>query len=655
MRRETACFLAMCWACAARERPAEVTTRDASVALADASAPDGSVQVAEDAGPDAQTSRDAGPDPGEPACEVRDDGRPDWHLLHGGLPLGSRIAAADQVEFSLFAPAASAVQVMGTFNDFEAERAPLTRGDDGVWTTTLTIASPVGQEYRFQVDGRSVADPYARANDGNQGSSIIVGDSAYAWRDGGFVRPAREELVIYEVHPADFTRHASSGVSADARGTFAGFIDKIDHLQRLGVNAVELMPVWENQSEGYDWGYSASLWFAPDTWLAGTRKGGQVDELKKLVDALHAAGIAVIFDVVYNHVWGQTGVNHFWGVDPVYYFDVDGDGDPENDRNDWGYIVATQRPALRKLMYDHMSYLMSEFHADGFRIDATSVMDIDAVLEVVSELDDDGFCDRYYIAEEFDGAHNARIQAFNRELGRTLVSSWGTGYKNRVWDAIRWPASSLTDLTNVTYFSQRDGWNRSDEVVQYVASHDEGTINTWLGASEAQVRVAATHLLTAAGIPMLWLGEEFMRVHASNHGPNAVAAENNVVDWSLAESHGELIDYYGALVRLRRAHPSLHAPEQGPLDDSFVWDSAHPARALGYARWSAGDQRFVMLINYQDHAQDYDVAFPEQGTWHLMADGERASSQLPALGTLEVETERTRVRVPATRAHVYMR
>jgi 1,4-alpha-glucan branching enzyme len=655
MRRGSACFVLMFWACAARESPPEVAMRDAGVTAADAGTPDGGASPA-DAASDAQVgTTDAGRDPGEPACTVRDDGRPDWHRLHGGLPLGARVVASDEVEFSLFAPAASAVQVVGTFNDFDPARGPLTRGDDGVWTTTLTMANPAGQEYRFRVDGRSVADLYARANDGNQGHSIIVGDGAFAWSDTGFERPSREELVIYEVHPADFTRHASSGVAPEARGTFRGFVDKIDHLRRLGVNAVELMPVWENQSEGYDWGYSASLWFAPDTWLAGTRKGGQVEELKKLVDALHAAGIAVIFDVVYNHVWGKTPVNHFWGVDPVYYFDVDGDGDPENDRNEWGYIVATQKPALRKLMYDHMTYLLREFHADGFRIDATAVMDIDAVLEVVSELDDDGFCDRYYIAEEFDGAHNARIQAFNRELGRTLVSSWGTGYKNRVWDAIRWPDSSMTDLTNVTYFSQRDGWSRSDEVIQYVASHDEGTINTWLGASEAQVRVAATHLLTAAGIPMLWLGEEFMRVHASNHGPNAVAAENNLVDWSLADSHGDLIDYYGALVRLRRAHPSLHAPEQGPLDESFVWDSEHPARALGYVRRSEGDRSFVMLINYQDHEQAYDVAFPERGSWHLMADGEQAVSELPGLGTLEVGAATTRVTVPAQHAHVYMR
>jgi 1,4-alpha-glucan branching enzyme len=652
MHYRWACLLAMTWACAARERlPGATTSHDASVATGDAGhARDGGVAQS-DAGRDDAGARDAGTGPSEPACALRDDGRPAWHALHGGLPLGARVVGTDQVEFSLFAPNAASVQVTGAF----AADAQLARDADGVCTATLAIANPVGQEYRFLVDGRSVADPYARANDGNQGNSIVVGESAFAWTDGDFVRPPREQLVIYEVHAGDFTRHESSGVSAERRNTFAGFLDKLDHLERLGVNAVELMPVWENQSEGYDWGYSASLWFAPDTWLAGTRKGGQVDELKKLVDALHARGIAIIFDVVYNHVWGQTGVNHFWGIDPVYYFDVDGDGDPENDRNDWGYIVATQRPALRKLMYDHMSYLLREFHADGFRIDATSVMDIEAVLEVVGELDDDGFCDRYYIAEEFDGEHNAAIRAYNRELGRTLVSSWGTGYKNRVWDAIREPDSSTTDLTHVTYFSQRDGWSRSDEVVNYVASHDEGTVNTWLGASEAQVRVAATHLLTSAGIPMLWLGEEFMRVHASNHGPNAVAAENNVLDWSFAERHASLVDYYGALVRLRIAHPSLYAAESGAPDASFVWENEHAERAIGHVRRAAGDETFVTLINYQSHDQDYDVAFPEPGTWHLMVDGEQAASELPGLGTLEVQGSSTRVRVPATRAHVYMR
>ena len=420
---------------------------------------------------------------------------------------------------------------------------------------------------------------------------------------------------------------------------------------RLGVS---LMPVVENQSDGYDWGYSASLFFAPDANLASASSGEQAHELKQLIDALHGAGIAVILDVVYNHVSGRSGVNHFWGVDPLYYFDVNDDGDPENDRNAWGYAMASHRPALRKLMYDNMKMFLDEYHVDGFRIDATAHMDIEAVLEVVRTLYDEGYCDRTFIAEEFDGEHNARIRTFNRELGSTVVSSWGTGYKNRVWDAIRWPDTSMTDLTQVTYYSAADGWQRSDEVVNYVSSHDEGTVHGWLHASKEQVKVSAAHLLTSAGIPMMWLGDEFMRVHLANHGPGATQEQNNRVDWSLVETHGDLVDYYGALVRLRVAHPSLYQPLVGDGDARFSWDNESRERALGYLRAAPGDRAFFVLVNYQPFEQEYELAFPAAGTWHLMVDGRTARSELPGLSTLEVTGQSARVRVPATSAYVYM-
>jgi 1,4-alpha-glucan branching enzyme len=574
--------------------------------------------------------------------------------LHDGHPLGARVIAADQVEFSLFAPAASAVHVLGSFTGSSQGQAPLVRNAQGVWSVTLTIEQPESQEYRFVVDGRSVADPYARANRGNQGNSIIVGESTYAWHDAAFVRKPREQLVIYEAHAGDFTRDPSSGVAPEERGKFAGFAHKIAHLTRLGVNAVELMPIMENQSDGYDWGYSASLFFAPDANLASSPDGAQVNELKALIDALHAAGIAVIVDVVYNHVSGQTGKNHFWGVDPAYYFDVDGDGDAEDDRNDWGYTMATDKPLVRKLMFDNMKLLMDEYHVDGFRLDATSHMSIDAVLEVVRMLHDAGYCDRTFIAEEFDAAHNQRIRAFNQEFASTVLSSWGTGYKNRVWDAIRWPDTSMTDLTNVTYYSANDGWKRSDEVINYVSSHDEGTLHGWLGASKEQVKVATAHLLTAVGVPMLWLGDEFMRVHLSNHAPGATDPQNNVVDWTLADTHADLVDYTAALVRLRIAHPSLHGMLTGPSDGRFVWHNQSRERALGYARHVPGDHAFVVLANYQPFAQTYRLPFPAQGVWHLMSDGRSARAELPGLATLEVTGGSSELVVPATSAHVYM-
>lgn len=576
-----------------------------------------------------------------PACELRASKARPWRELHGGKMLGAELLGSDQVRFSLLAPRAAQVSVVGDFNAWNSQATQLVRDADGIWSTTLTLSSPVGKEYRFVVDGRSVADPYALANDGNGGNSLVAERRYAAFSDADFVRPSRESLVIYEVHLADFSRDVSSGVAAPSRGTFAGFEAKIPHLKRLGVNAVELMPVVENQSDGYSWGYNASLFFAPDSSLSSARKGEQIAELKHLVNALHEAGIAVIMDVVYNHVSGRDGVNHFWGVDPLYYFDVDGDGDVEDDKLSWGYKLASGRAGMVKLIYDNLKYWMTDYHIDGFRLDSTENMDIEAVIDVITALDEEGFCDRYFMLEEFSGAHNQRLREENARLGRTLFSSWGTGYKNRVWDAVQWKASSMTDLTNVTYYSRGDGYVRSDEVVDYVSSHDEGTLHARFGASQAQVRVAALHLLTAPGLPMLWAGDELMRVHYGNYHPGGsgqnVREENNRFDWTLATEHSDLIDYFAALIRLRIAHPALHGALDEAVGSRFAWNNQDPESALGYVRTASdGEHAFVALINYQEQAQTYQVAFPRKGAWSVLAENGKATSEAAGLRSLTV-------------------
>jgi 1,4-alpha-glucan branching enzyme len=612
---------------------------------------------------DAGTGMDGGTDDGtagapSPNCTIRNNPRP-FQALNGAEMLGARVTGADQVRFALFAPRAQKVALVGSFNGWNEDADPLTKAADGVWTKTLTLASPYGQEYRFSVDGRLVADPYAFANDENEGNSILV-DRAYAgWSDADFKRPTRESLVIYEVNVSDLSRGSSSGVATNLRGKFAGFEAKIDHLKRMGVNAVELMPVVENQSKDYSWGYNASLFFAPESALATSSKGAQVNELKHLINALHEAGIAVIVDVVYNHVWGQTGQNHFWGVDSLYYFDYDDDGDAEDDKLSWGYKLASWRDGMKKLMYDNMKYLMSEYHIDGFRLDSTENMNIDAVFEVIRALDDDGYCDRFYLVEEFSGEHNAKIRALNKELGRVLISSWGTGYKNRVWDAVKYKTTSMTDLTNVTYYSRGDGWNRSDEVINYVTSHDEGTLNSRFGATQEQIKVTAAHLLTAPGIPMMWAGDEFMRMHWGNYHPGGpgqnVREENNRIDWALATTNAGLIDYYAALIRLRIQHPTLHRALAEEPGNHFIWNNKDPKTALGYVRKAApGDHDFVVLVNYQEIEQSYSVAFPQTGSFRVMAADGMATADPNGLSTLEVTSATTEVKVAPLSAKILM-
>jgi pullulanase/glycogen debranching enzyme len=578
--------------------------------------------------------------------------------IYGGRLLGANVVAPGLVEFTLFAPDAKSVAVAAAFNNWSEAATPLSKRPDGIWRALVSIASPAGKQYEFVLDGdKRVADPYAKANVQARGRSVIV-DSSYAWKDGAFQRPPRERLVIYELNLADFTSDPSSGVDAILAGTYAGMEKKIDYLTKLGVTAVELMPIAEYCSDAYSWGYDPSFFFAPEAGLASAPTGEQVDELKHLVDALHGAGIAVIVDMVFNHI--AHNCNPLWTIDPVYYFDYNNDGDPTNDALPWGEHLATWRPMARKLMFDSLKLWMDAYHVDGFRLDSTENIDGDALQEVLKTLAQRGYGDRHFIAEEWSSAHNAAIRAMNAAEGAVLLSSWGTSFKNVVWEAVTKGAASTANLGRVTYYSHDEGWNLPAEVVNFFSSHDEGTLSTRWGASKQQVKVAALHLLTSLGLPMIWSGDEFLRVHYGNYIPGGKGAtwkQNNIVDWSLAETNADLVSYYAALIKLRVAHPALHLNVKTPdgTPDYFDWSTASWTSAVGESfKGVAGDHDFVALSNFEAAPREFTVNFPRTGTWYLMCDGTTATDQAPGLQTLAVAASPMKITVPAQSSYLYM-
>jgi 1,4-alpha-glucan branching enzyme len=615
---------------------------------------------ARDAGADLEKNKDSTSP--QPDAAIGVDLGPRDHSRFAGHLLGAAINSNNVVEFSLFAPGAKTVHVVGSFNGWKPDAHALEKNEQtGIFSAGFLIRDPVGQQYKFLIDQkREVVDPYSRANLQSRGASLLI-DTRYGWTDQRYQRPARSRLVIYEMHVSDFTSHGSSGVDSAASGRFAGVLAKIAYLKRLGVNAVELMPIAENQSDGgYSWGYNPALFFAPEAGLASRYDGAQVKELKALVDALHQAGIAVILDVVFNHVWGTEGDNPLWDIDPLYYFDYDDNGDPENDKTPWGYKVASWRPMVQKLIFDNLKHWMDAYHIDGFRIDSTENMHADALIETVEKLSQAGYADRYFIFEEFSNDHNTRIQQANSRAKSALISSWGTSYKNTVWAAL---AGTVSDsLGPVTYYSRDSGWRRPAAVINYFSSHDEGTISARFGASKQQVKVAAAHLLTSLGVPMIWMGDELLRQHYGNYHPKGSGAslrpENNIFDWTLEKTNGDLVDYYGALIRLRIAHPVLHLASADEVGAYFDWvPSSNWKTTIGYKFFGlAKDNDFVVLINYDGATRKLDVPFPSLGKWHVMCDGKLAKSTLPSLRTIDVSstTKPQTISVPPRSAMILM-
>ncbi|MBP7096412.1 MAG: hypothetical protein KBC36_10015 [Spirochaetia bacterium] len=603
-------------------------------------------------------------------------GRPGAEYLGEGL--GTR--------FVLYAPRADSVQVRGDFTGWAADPVAMAEAGGGWWTATVADAAP-GQEYKYwspdfgdglaSTDGDNWAtDPYADAFSSDSQNAIVLdptnaaSPAAHSWVNTAWARPPRDELVIYELQVEDFAdRHGEYLDPDNNLGAFDGVRAQIGYLQALGVNAVELMPIQEWTGEGYSWGYNTAAWSAPEnSYGSSATDGSAVGDLKALVDALHGAGIAVILDVVYNH---SNQDNPLWDIDAEIWFQV---GVPDL----WGPWLDFGSGAFAAFVRDNLEMWLDESRVDGFRFDATQFVDERVLIEIVDGLDA-MYPGRYWIFEEFDGSHNARIQDYNDAAGSGVIASWGAGWKDTAWSALF--GSYYRDLGDKTYHSNGfDGteWKWPTSVINYHSSHDEGTIQgvgftkTGTLGTAAEARLAATQLLTAMGIPMLWMGEEVGRVHYGNNTTNATDPANNSFDWNgylAVPENVALRDYYAGLIALRKAHPNLRVAASDPaLSGTWSWNMTSTAAqpntwgsgALAWVSKGSGDNAFAVFLNFTGTDRAWTASFPADGDWLLVADSDPEGDGLVdaagtgALGTLTVSGGIKEVTVGAGQALVYM-
>ncbi len=268
------------------------------------------------------------------------------------LPFGAEVRSGG-VRFRLWAPRASAVSLR-----LEGERPadiPMVEEPDGWFTLTTASAGP-GSRYRYVVDGAAYPDPASRHQpDGVHGPSEVVDPQAYDWADLDWRGRRWEEVVLYELHVGAFSES----------GDFAGASRHLDDLCRLGVTAVELMPIAEFPG-GRNWGYDGVFLFAPSS------RYGRPEALKALVDACHARGLAVLLDVVYNH-FGPEG-NYLPAIAPDFF--------TERRHTPWGAAIdfAGQRcRPVRDFFIGNALYWLEEYHFDGLRLDAVHAIFDDSV------------------------------------------------------------------------------------------------------------------------------------------------------------------------------------------------------------------------------------------------------------------------------------
>lgn len=572
----------------------------------------------------------------------------------------SKVDGGSAYLFSVFAPNHTRARLAG--NDFPTAWDGVDMSFDhrsGYWWYKFSGSLTAGSsQYKFILgDSSWISDPYGRSFvDDGDANAIYIDPDTYTWGDGSWSRPSKSELIIYEMQVEDFTRGDSGyGYATGAQENFIGVTNKIAYLTNLGVNAVEIMPIAEWPGGWYSWGYNNCGYFAPENSLATSGNeddGTAYTEFKKMVDALHQAGIAVILDVVYNHSANDN--NYMWTIDQGYYFNPEG--------TPWGNKIEMRNPMVQKFFLDNLKYWMDEFHIDGFRFDGVYEMDGASLISVVDKLYDAGYTDHYYIFETWD---SSGLQAANSGYGKDVISSWGNaGYKSTIWGTLAdgWHA----DLGKVTYYSKDSGFNYPHAVINYHSSHDEGTLTGRVSASTNQVKVAAVHLLTALGIPMIWMGEEVARPHYGNHPPSGSGTDesNNEIDWdTLKAANPHLYGFFAALIKLRKAHPNLRLNEANPnsvgdpsgTSDSFDWASNWTS-ILGYEYKASDDRAFVILINYGSGAvNNYPVRFPTTDTYYLMCDGVQATNTGTGFGSVAGNASSdVNINIPGRSGLIYM-
>ncbi|ALO91780.1 glycogen debranching protein [Streptomyces hygroscopicus subsp. limoneus] len=562
-------------------------------------------------------------------------------------PLGAAFDGQG-TNFALFSEVAEHVELILVDDAGTATPVPLQEVDGFVWHAYLPGVGP-GQRYGYRVHGpwqpalghrcnpaKLLLDPYARAVDGqidnhaslyerapdgpapadSAGHSMlgVVTDPFFDWGDDRPPRTAYADSVIYEAHVRGLTM-THPDVPERLRGTYAGLAHPAvtEHLTSLGVTAVELMPVHQFVQDGVlqdrglsnYWGYNTIGFFAPHNAYAafGTR-GQQVNEFKAMVKALHAAGLEVILDVVYNHTaeGNERGPTlSFRGIDNAsYYRLVDGDWAHYYDTTGTGNSLLMRHPYVLQLIMDSLRYWVTEMHVDGFRFDLAATLarqfhEVDRLSAFFDLIQQDPVISRVkLIAEPWDvGEGGYQVGNFP-----PLWSEWNGKYRDAVRDFWRAEPGSLGEFASrltgssdlyqhsrrrprasVNFVTAHDGFTLRD-LVSYNDKHNEanGEENrdgeshnrSWNCGAEGetddpavlelrarQQRNLLATLLLSQGIPMLCHGDELGRTQRGNN--NAYCQDNEIswVDWDLSDEQHALAEFTGRLIALRAAHPVL--------------------------------------------------------------------------------------------------
>jgi glycogen operon protein len=554
-------------------------------------------------------------------------------------PLGATFVAGG-VNFSVYSRYATAVDVL--FFDYDDARKPsrvvsidpLCGRTYHYWHAFVPGVQP-GQLYGYRVSGpmqpgkglrfdseKVLLDPYGRGvavprgysregackpgdNAATAMKSVAIDTRAYDWEDDAPLHRLSSRTIVYELHVRGFTRHPSSGVAPELRGTYAGLIEKIPYLQDLGITAVELLPVFQFDPQDAPlgmtnyWGYAPISFFSVHQGYSSAGDAcGAWTEFRDMVKALHRAGIEVILDVVFNHTaeGDHRGPTlSFRGLDNSTYYILEPNREHYANYSGTGNTLNANQPVVRRMILDSLRYWVEEGHVDGFRFDLASILTRDAdgrpmaCPPVLWDIESDPvLCGTKLIAEAWDAAGLYQVGSFVGDSWK----EWNGRFRDDVRAFFRGEENTVERLAgrilgspdiygheereaeqSVNFVTCHDGFTLND-LVSYNWKHNEANgegnrdgcdaNRSWNCGVEGpssdpgierlrnrQVKNFLTITMLSLGVPMILMGDEVRRTQGGNNNAYCHDNENSWFDWRLLEKHADLRRFVKLLIARR--------------------------------------------------------------------------------------------------------
>ena len=583
------------------------------------------------------------------------------------------------------------------------------KDEDGVWETVLD-GELYSTFYGYRINHFSMPgveniiclDPYAKAVTTfntyyNPRRAIVIKENDYDWEGDDWIKTDWRDLIIYEMHIRDMTEHSSSGVTE--RGTYKGLVEKgktggIDYLRSLGVNAVELLPAQEfanieipfkdslngkfntwNPYERNHWGYMTAAYFAPeayysenvremrwDVWSGKDAKA--VNDFKDMVKAFHKENIAVIMDVVYNHV-SEYELGNLKEIDKEYYFRLDANGNFLQ-QSFCGNDFKTENPMVRRLIIESVLYWMKEYHVDGFRFDLGKLIDWETLEDIIHEAKKFN-PNVIFVCEPWGGGYDPKgfsvrgWGAWNDQIRNGIKGE--NPFDGQGWIFGKWYGNNnpgrIKSYVNGTLLKDKLGlFLKPEHSVNYLESHDGYTLGDFIRLGLGDVKkdeiikdidghikltdkqlelnkLAALFLFTSRGITMIAEGQEFARskvIPVNNDVPDPNKGmidhnsynkdnETNYINYHHAEINNELVNYYKGLIELRKKYEAFRRASYEQVHFFDIKDNEFSMGSL----LSFKNDKFIVLLNANpDKPEEFILP---QGEWNVLVNEFKASTE----------------------------